>query len=221
MIAGTRTGFFSNLHKWGFAPHTSCAVYAKSEALMRGTKHVIPSWNSGKGLISEASWSGTRDYSSFFVVPDAVDFLKSWRGICESSGEVIGAEKYCSENLLQARNVLQTWWRTGNDYSASDDICSNMCMVKLPFDTPADAPHGSSKRNSGSGSGSDSDRRRSATTPLRQILREKYNVEAAISHFEGYGSFVRLSIGVYNTMEDVLKLANAVMSEKDAMKRMK
>ena len=49
--------------------------------------------------------------------------------------------------------------------------------------------------------------------------RSKYGVEAAVLHFEGYGTFLRLSYGVYNNMEDILKLANAVMKEKDAMKR--
>ena len=47
---------------------------------------------------------------------------------------------------------------------------------------------------------------------VRDVLREEYNIEAAIGNFgPERGSFVRLSWGVYNHSKDIRRLSNAVL----------
>ena len=52
---------------------------------------------------------------------------------------------------------------------------------------------------------------------IRTMLRNDYNVEAAIGNFgPELGSYVRLSYGIYNTQEDIEMLENGVL---DILKR--
>jgi len=90
--------WFSNLHKWAFAPPTACVLVAgasdpecvspsslpsspsppSSSSLLRTTEHVVPSWGWPGGLEVGARWTGTRDYSAFLAVPRALEFMHSW-----------------------------------------------------------------------------------------------------------------------------------------------
>lgn len=63
--------YWTNIHKWAFAPHSVCALHTR-----KLLHHPIVSWDAGKprGIVDEI-WTGTRDYSSMLVVPHAMDYL--------------------------------------------------------------------------------------------------------------------------------------------------
>ena len=47
--------------------------------------------------------------------------------------------------------------------------------------------------------------------PVRNALRDRYGVEAALGGFAGVGNFVRLSYAAYSSQADVEKLRDAVL----------
>jgi len=72
--------YYSNLHKWAFAPSTVTALFATPWA-MGSTAHVVPSWHAGGGLVRESRWPGTRDFAPFLSVPTALTYLDTWRSV--------------------------------------------------------------------------------------------------------------------------------------------
>jgi selenocysteine lyase/cysteine desulfurase len=64
--------FFSNLHKWAFAPSTSTILWSKH---LPETKHPIVSWSWGQGMSEESLFPGTRDFSSYLAVPAASEYF--------------------------------------------------------------------------------------------------------------------------------------------------
>ena len=187
-----------NLHKWGFSVPTATVLYSQTVPLFRQLTHVIPCWNARHeaGLVQGSLWEGTRDYSARLSVPYAMHYLNSWR----SNNNQTSAE-FCHSNILKARDYLCEQWGTKDEYYPQAEIIAGMCMVKLPFSSSNDRPGMPAAEGQKS---------------LRQILRDQYGVEAAVSHFEKFGgTYVRLSFAVYNTMQDVEKLAQAVLAERD------
>lgn len=188
--------FFSNLNKWGFAAPASCVMVAKTKNLMGELRHVIPSWHRGHelGLAQECLWTGSRDYSNVMSLPYAMEFLREWRS---EKGE--SAPEFNHEMLKNARDLLCELWGTRNEYYPEADLFTSCCMIKLPFESLNDRPGQPPQEGKKS---------------LRETLREKHGVEAAISHFAGIGTYVRLSCAVYNTLADVEKFGKAVLAEK-------
>lgn len=191
--------YFSNLHKWAFAPPTACALYGKPH-LTATTRHVIPSWSGQSAPLSEASlWTGTRDYSSFVAVGEACRYLREWRS---ASGEE--AYAYNRRGLRAAIAQLRDAWRVDPAYDEDDCLCA-MGMIRLPdcLDISRDQP--------GQPTGSDS---------IRSCLRSRYGVEAALGGFvvpdptsggNRLQGFLRLSHAVYTSDEDIASLRDAVL----------
>lgn len=178
--------FFSNLHKWGFAPSTATVLYAASSELMRDTGHPITSWNWQRGLHDEARFTGTRDYSAMLAVPAAMDYLQSW---CSSDDE--RAQQYCHRRVMEAAADLCQAWNTS--MTSPEELVATQYMVKLPEQlVVADLPG-----QPGAG--------------VRSQLRNEHNVEAAIGNFGERGNYVRLSYAVYNTQSDIDRLADGVL----------
>eukprot|EP00977_Amphora_coffeiformis_P001437 scaffold291_cov168-Amphora_coffeaeformis.AAC.6 len=61
--------YYSNLHKWAFAPSTATIFWSPHAPDMR---HPITSWAWGEGLAQETLFPGTRDFSAMAAVPAAV-----------------------------------------------------------------------------------------------------------------------------------------------------
>ena len=179
--------YFSNLHKWAFAPAPTTALYV-SERAMATTHHVVPSWHAGSGLLQESRWPGTRDFASELTVPAALDYLSSWRsvdGLTAAAYNAAGCE--CA-----ARTLSEAW---GVAPAVADPALSSagMSMVRLPpqLDLSADAPG-------------------QPSAGVRSELRDRYGIEAAVGGFGNHGGFLRLSHSVYTTDEDVERLRDAV-----------
>ena len=206
--------FFTNFHKWGFAPSTVSALYARDAALMRTTSHPITSWDWKKGIVREAQFPGTRDISAMIALPAAVEYLRAWRsniagggdhgssGI--SDGEMMNSAEYCHARVREAAAQLRFVWGTEDEDPAArmySGLVATQEMVMLPRDLVVDD-------NPGMPGGG-----------LRSLLRDEFKVEAAIGNFgEEKGSYVRLSFAVYNSARDVKRLRDAVMEILDDQK---
>jgi len=162
--------FFSNLHKWAFAPNTATLLYGMDN-LMKNTSHAVVSWNYLQGLKQESLFPGTRDFSAFLSVPAAIEYLNSWRS---ENGE--NSEDFCRRRVRESAQMLSDAW--GTKLTIPDDMIATQAMVQLPpqlrvKDVPGVPGAG-----------------------VRAMLREKFQVEAAIGNFGERGNFVRLSYAV-------------------------
>ena len=180
--------YYSNVHKWAFAGSPVCALYCATAAMDASTSHVVPSWYSGKGLAHESRWTGTRDYAGALAVPEALDYLKSWRSV-----DGLDAVAYNALGWRQAAEQLSEAWDVELPM-ADDCMAPAMGMVRLPsrLDLSRDQPGQPSEG-------------------VRATLRERYGIEAALGGFGDAGGFVRLSHAVYNTDEDYERLQHAVL----------
>lgn len=180
--------FYTNFHKWAFAPPTATLVWAASAKMMQETCHPIPSWHWGKGLPVESLFPGTRDFSAPLAVPAAVEYLNSWR----SDKNETSAE-FCHRRVLKSAKELADAWGTGGEL-APPELVSTQAMVRLPPTLKVDDVPG----RPGLG--------------VRASLRDRYCVEAAIGNFGNtVGAWVRLSYAVYNTQRDIDRLKNGVL----------
>ena len=189
--------FFTNFHKWGFAPNTVSALHSRDPNLMRTTGHPITSWDWKEGLSREAAFPGTRDFSAIMALPAAVEYLRDWRSPVSGGEESMTSAQYCHARVREAAAQLRFVWGTEDiDPAARMDagLVATQEMVMLPQDLIVDDNPGTP------GEG------------LRAQLRDEYNVEAAIGNFgEDKGAYVRLSFAVYNSARDVKRLRDAVM----------
>ena len=178
--------FFSNLHKWGFAPSTATVLVAANTDLMQDTGHPITSWKWQQGLHEEARFTGTRDYSAMLAVPTAMDYLQRWRSERDET-----AQQYCHRRVMQAAAQLADAWDTPMITPA--ELVATQYMVQLPKTLIVNDLPG----QPGAG--------------VRSTLRDRYDIEAAIGNFGERGNFVRLSYAIYNTQAEIDRLAEAVL----------
>ena len=179
--------YYTNLHKWAFAPGTATALYASDEA-MATTAHVVPSWHAGSGLWRESRWPGTRDFAPFLTVPAALDYLKRWRSV-----DGLDAQQFNAQGWQKAASLLSAAWGVEPAVAEPALSCTGMGMVRLPrsLDLSADAPG-------------------QPSAGVRSRLRDHYSIEAAVGGFGAEGGFLRLSHSVYTTDEDIDRLRDAI-----------
>jgi len=180
--------FWTNLHKWGFAPPVVTVVHGRRD-LMNATHHPIVSWNYGQGLASECLFTGSRDYSAMLSVPCALEFLSTWR---DEEGRT--SQEHCHQRVLEAAALLSDAWGTELQPSS---LVATQAMVQMPFDLDVSDIPGVPGQG------------------VRSTLRERFKIEAAIGSFGERGNFVRLSYAIYNTHEDIARLRDAVLLLRD------
>ena len=147
------------------------------------------SWAWGLGLSAESRFPGTRDFSAILSSPAAMDFLSNWRS---PSGET--SISYCHRRVIESANHLANAWDTKEFTPLNPDLIATQAMVRLPLKLRVDDVPG----QLGIG--------------IRAMLRNDYNVEAAIGNFGSkLGSYVRLSYGIYNTQNDIEMLRDGVL----------
>ena len=134
-LAGLPCDFYcANLHKWMFTPTGTGFLYVRNSAQM-DVHHPLHSHNYGVnsdetcrdglvgGLPGEARMVGTRDYSPFLTIPDAVEFYDA----CGGSENV--AARNCAL-ALEAGTMCATLW--GTQLGTPGDMVGSTCMVGLP-----------------------------------------------------------------------------------------
>lgn len=188
--------YFTNVHKWAFAPPTATVLWGRTDELLLETPHVVPSWQAHDGLVASSKWSGTRDYSGFIAVDAAMQYLRTWRSM-----QGLDSIAYNRAGLAAALADIKTAWRVDPAYDEDDCLPGAMAMIRLPpnLDLAHDLPGQPGSKES-----------------VRAKLRDRYQVEAAVGGFRlpdtGHvQGFLRLSHAVYNTDEDFDRLKDAVL----------
>jgi len=70
--------YVGNCHKWMFAPRASGFLWARRDA-QAGLHPPVISHGYEKGFAAEFDWTGTRDFSAWLAVPDAIEFYKQMK----------------------------------------------------------------------------------------------------------------------------------------------
>jgi selenocysteine lyase/cysteine desulfurase len=178
--------YYSNLHKWAFAPPTATIFWSPH---CRQMNHPITSWAWGKGLCDDALFTGTRDYSAMAAVPAAVDYMHSWRS---SDGQT--SAEYCHARVLEAAQLLREAWGTQLlDSNTDETLVATQAMVRLPVDLRV------------------TDRPGQVSRGVRDQLRDDHGIEASVGNFGDKGNYLRLSWAVYTDMKEIERLAEAVL----------
>ncbi len=113
-------------HKWLCAPK-GCGFLWTREAYLAETHPTVISHRFGQGYEAEIDWTGTRDASAQFALPDALAFL-----------DRLGAADIMDHNrelALQAAEMLAAAWRTR--IGADREHTGSMAMIELPITAPA------------------------------------------------------------------------------------
>ncbi|CAI9092804.1 OLC1v1028140C1 [Oldenlandia corymbosa var. corymbosa] len=182
--------YVSNLHKWFFCPPSVAFLYCRKSSPDPDLHHPVVSHEYGNGLAIESAWIGTRDYSSQLVVPEVLDFISRFEG------GIVGIRDRNHEAVVKMGEMLANAWET--HLGSPPHMCPSMAMVGLP----------SSLRVL-----SDEDASR-----LRTHLRNRFGVEVPI-HYQApkdgndsdrVTGYVRISHQVYNTVDDYLRLRDAI-----------
>ncbi|RAL45110.1 hypothetical protein DM860_015516 [Cuscuta australis] len=188
--------YVTNLHKWFFCPPSVAVLYCKKSDVFAELHHPVVSHEYGNGLATESAWIGTRDYSSQLVIPEVLEFVSRFEGGIE------GIRRRNHDAVVEMGEMLATDW--GTSLGSPPDMCASMVMVGLPASL-------------GILSADDA-------FNLRSFLRNHFMVEVAI-HYEGpkdgeshgnmdelgcISGYARISHQIYNTVDDYIKLRDAV-----------
>lgn len=182
----TETGadyYTGNLHKWCYTPPAVAFLWVKSEANLAAMHYPVISHNMNGGLVEEAGFVGTRDYSVFASVPAAIAFHRSF--------ESPSVFEYTHDLVTSAAQMLTEGWGTALGQPA-DDSCGSLMMVGLP---PA---VGSSLADLGE---------------LVSSLKSEFGIWSWGAGCLGDDGklYMRLSAAAYNSMDEFEQLRDAVL----------
>src|SRR5690349_3083540 len=117
--------YVGNCHKWLMAPKGSAFIWVSPE---RQTEihPLVTSHGSGKGLICEFDWIGTRDPTAWLSVSAAIDWhlRAGGRSLTERNAALVG----------EAAQELAGRWKT--EIGAASNAAISMTTVRLPFGEP-------------------------------------------------------------------------------------
>ena len=173
--------YTGNAHKWLCGPRGSGFLWVKRER--QGLiSPLVMSHGSGSGFVSDFIWTGCDDYSPFLGIRSAI---KMW--------ESLGLERchcYCIDLIKTATTLLTDGWDT--ELLVPLNMCARMALVSLPWE------------RSRSRQASDADAKLVQDT----LYQEK--IECPVKLIQG-SLYVRISAQIYNTLEDYVKLRDAVI----------
>ena len=118
--------YAGNAHKWLCAPKGAAFFWARADRQADIHPPVI-SRGFGQGFIAEFDWQGTRDYSAWLSLPEALEFRAS-----------LGDERvraYCYDLAGQAAVMLAEAWQT--EVGTPPDMRGFMATIRLPGNAPA------------------------------------------------------------------------------------
>lgn len=188
--------WISNCHKWLCSPK-GCAFMWVNPSGRLNPSHVRPliishgHSDSPDRLLSSLAWDGCRDYAALLTIPSS---LRLWQLLPEHN-------IYNSHLLTCAITLLANKWGLDeSDFPSPIHMrASTMALVPLPRRL---AMYG------------DTDLRILATDRhaynLQETLYHSYAIEVPIKALEG-GLYVRLSVHIYNTIEEYARLGDVVL----------
>ena len=172
--------YAGNLHKWVCAPKGSAFIWVCDEKRARVHPNVISHFWS-EGFALEFGWQGTRDIGAWLATVDAIRFM-----------EKLGWERVMRQNhemAVWAQEMLCERWETTPLSPTDGSLLGSMVTVRPPgklADTPKDVME-----------------------KMQQRLYSEFKVEAPLVPWNGK-MYVRVACQVYNTAEDVERLAGAM-----------
>jgi selenocysteine lyase/cysteine desulfurase len=111
--------YISNFHKWGFNAKSACFLYVAEK--FRNIIHPnIISSTYDQGFCQEFSYTGTQDYSSFFTIKDAIEFIQKF-----GDKEIMAYNLSLAEKAGQHVSAL---WNTDLLIKDKGKFC---CMVNV------------------------------------------------------------------------------------------
>lgn len=114
--------YTGNCHKWLCAPKGSGFLWT-ARGYLDETHPTVISHGHGQGYVAEFDWTGTRDATAQFVIPDALAFL-----------DRLGAADIQDHNhdlAMAAAAMLAAAWNTR--VGAAGTLTGSMAMVELPL----------------------------------------------------------------------------------------
>eukprot|EP00123_Amoebidium_parasiticum_P021960 comp7695_c0_seq1/m.3329 comp7695_c0_seq1/g.3329 ORF comp7695_c0_seq1/g.3329 comp7695_c0_seq1/m.3329 type:complete len:420 (-) comp7695_c0_seq1:525-1784(-) len=179
--------YVSNLHKWLFCPAGVSFFHSKPEVQGK-LHHPIIGHYYQMGIVSEAAWVGTRDYSPYLTVPKAIEFYKTVLG-----GRNVA--EYLKEGAMEKAKMLAQAW--GTALAVPEHMCASLVMVCLPESIKL--------------------QNQMEAMRWRTWIRKDYNIEAAIfSNGDGTDrGYVRLSYQIYNTDSDYERFRDCILEIKE------
>ena len=113
--------YAGNCHKWLYAPKGCGFLWARRSA-QSGIHPPVISHGYGKGFSAEFDWTGTRDFSAWLSVPDALDFYRS-----------LGPARikaYCHGLAVRKGTEISLAWQTPCDGPAA--LHGSLIAIRLP-----------------------------------------------------------------------------------------
>ena len=169
--------YVGNCHKWLFAPRSCAFLWCRDDS--KHDLHPLAiSHHYGEGFTTEFDWTGTRDFSAWLAVVDALRFF-----------DRLGAARvrtYNHDLVVTAASRIAAAWQTPLDAPAA--MHGSMIALRLP---PRLQVYGPPTR--------DTARR------LQSAILAEHRVAVAIIAL-GDALWVRISGQIYNTLEDYEKL---------------
>lgn len=148
--------------------------------------HPVVSHDLGKGFVAEADFTGTKDYTPYWTVPVAFQFVADMGGWS-------AIRQYCHTLVMAAAKMLAAAW--GTELGQPEGMVGSMVLVGLPQILGVTEAAGAALRG-------------------RLLARDRIQVQYPVVSTHGTRRlFVRISAMVYNCEEDYLELKNAVLKE--------
>jgi isopenicillin-N epimerase len=169
--------YVGNCHKWLFAPRSCAFLWCRDEA-KRELHPLAISHHYGEGFTAEFDWTGTRDFSAWLAVVDALRFLDG-----------LGAARvraYNHDLVVTAASRIAESWQTPLDAPAA--MHGSMIALRLPPRLQAYGPP-----------------TRDTARRLQSAFLAKHRVVVAVMAL-GDALWARISGQIYNTPEDYAKL---------------
>jgi len=113
--------YAGNCHKWLFAPKGCGFLWARRNA-QRGIHPPVISHGYEKGFAAEFDWTGTRDFSGWLSIPDALDFFRRLGPV--------RIRNYNHKLVTQKAKELSNVWSTTVD--GPPELHGSMMAIRLP-----------------------------------------------------------------------------------------
>ncbi|KAK2169509.1 hypothetical protein LSH36_9g09038 [Paralvinella palmiformis] len=176
--------YATNCHKWLSACKGTALLYV-TKPYQEIMMPLVISHGYDSGFISRFSWTGLHDYSPFLALHTALDF---WISLKPAT-----IRKYMHTLAKQVGDMLAETWET--ELLASSDMIGSMFCVQLPkviYKHLVQVCYDHAET-------------------IQNILYHKFNIEVPVKVINN-ALYVRVSVHIYNTIEDYQHLAQAVIA---------
>ncbi|CAF3613617.1 unnamed protein product [Rotaria socialis] len=116
--------YLSNTHKWLYNHRSACLLYVKKD-FQKLIHPIITSFGYLQSFQNEFFWLGTKDYSSYLTISDALDFR-------ETIANETDIFNYNHQLAIQAGNLLAQLWNSST-LTSNDIFISTMNNIELPL----------------------------------------------------------------------------------------